>query len=76
MRHIDYFDRLDFQDYKVSLKASDVHMAVGAYRLIADQIEHRFIWASPKPVARPVAKSAIGLGMLLAEALATPCAYL
>ncbi|WP_226912804.1 flavodoxin-dependent (E)-4-hydroxy-3-methylbut-2-enyl-diphosphate synthase, partial [Halomonas sp. 3D7M] len=28
MRHIDYLDRLDFQEFKVSVKASDVFMAV------------------------------------------------
>ena len=71
MRHIDYFDRLDFQDYKVSLKASDVHMAVGAYRLIADQIEqplHLGITEAGGFRSGSV-KSAIGLGMLLAEGI-------
>ena len=39
MRHIDILDRLDFPDYKLSLKASDVFMTVAAYRIIASQIE-------------------------------------
>ena len=39
MRHIDILDRLDFQDFKLSVKASDVFMAVAAYRKIAAQIE-------------------------------------
>ena len=39
MRHIEILDRLDFQDFKVSLKASDVFMTIQSYRLIADQIE-------------------------------------
>ena len=39
MRHIDILDRLDFQDFKVSLKASDVFMTVLAYRQLASQIE-------------------------------------
>src|SRR5690554_465246 len=39
LRHVEHFDRLDFQDFKVSVKASDVFMAVGAYRLLAQQIE-------------------------------------
>ena len=30
MRHIDHLDRLDFEDFKVSVKASDVFMAVAA----------------------------------------------
>src|SRR5690606_893041 len=39
MRHIDILDQHDFQDFKVSLKASEVFMTVAAYRLIASQIE-------------------------------------
>ena len=39
MRHIDILDRLDFQEYKLSLKASDIFMTVAAYRQIASQIE-------------------------------------
>src|SRR5690606_40543591 len=39
MRHIDILDRLNFQDFKVSLKASDVFMTVHAYRTLASQIE-------------------------------------
>jgi (E)-4-hydroxy-3-methylbut-2-enyl-diphosphate synthase len=32
-RHIDMLDKFDFQDFKVSVKASDVFMAVAAYLL-------------------------------------------
>ena len=39
LRHIDILDRHDFQNYKVSLKASDIFMTVEAYRKIAGQIE-------------------------------------
>ena len=39
MRHIDILDRLDFQEFKVSLKASEIFMTVAAYRKIAGQIE-------------------------------------
>ncbi len=39
MRHVDHLDKLDFQNFKVSVKASDVFMAVAAYRLLARQIE-------------------------------------
>ena len=48
MRHVDYLDRLDFQNFKVSVKASDVFLAVGAYRLLAKQIDQPCIWASRK----------------------------
>ena len=39
LRHIDILDRLDFHNYKVSVKASDVFMAVEAYRLLATQTD-------------------------------------
>ena len=71
MRHVDILDKLDFQDFKVSLKASDVFMTVDAYKIIADQIEqplHLGITEAGGPRAGAV-KSAIGLGMLLADGI-------
>ncbi len=70
-RHIDYLDKLDFQDYKISLKASDVYMTVAAYRQLAAQIEqplHLGITEAGGLRAGAV-KSAIGLGMLLSEGI-------
>lgn len=71
LRHIDILDRLDFQDFKVSLKASDVHTTVAAYRQLADQIEqplHLGITEAGGARAGAV-KSAIGLGMLLNDGI-------
>jgi (E)-4-hydroxy-3-methylbut-2-enyl-diphosphate synthase len=71
MRHIDILDRLDFQDFKISLKASDVFMTVAAYRKLASQIEqplHLGITEAGGARAGAV-KSAIGLGMLLADGI-------
>ena len=71
LRHIDMLDRLDFQNFKVSLKASDVFMTVAAYRLLADQIEqplHLGITEAGGLRSGSV-KSAIGLGMLLADGI-------
>lgn len=71
MRHIDILDRLNFPDFKVSLKASDVFMTVHAYRKLADQIEqplHLGITEAGGLRSGSV-KSAIGLGMLLAEGI-------
>jgi (E)-4-hydroxy-3-methylbut-2-enyl-diphosphate synthase len=70
-RHIDILEHLDFHDYKVSLKASDVWMTVQAYRQLASQIDkplHLGITEAGGPRAGAV-KSAIGLGMLLAEGI-------
>ncbi|MFT7234627.1 MAG: (E)-4-hydroxy-3-methylbut-2-enyl-diphosphate synthase [Methylophagaceae bacterium] len=71
MRHIDILDRLNFPDFKVSLKASDVFMTVHAYRQLAGQIEqplHLGITEAGSLRSGAV-KSAIGIGMLLAEGI-------
>ncbi|HET19219.1 MAG TPA: flavodoxin-dependent (E)-4-hydroxy-3-methylbut-2-enyl-diphosphate synthase [Chromatiales bacterium] len=71
LRHVEILDRLNFPDFKVSLKASDVFLAVESYRLLAGQIEqplHLGITEAGGARAGAV-KSAIGLGMLLAEGI-------
>ena len=71
LRHIDILDKLNFPDFKVSLKASDVFMTVNAYKALADQIEqplHLGITEAGSLRSGAV-KSSIGLGMLLAEGI-------
>jgi (E)-4-hydroxy-3-methylbut-2-enyl-diphosphate synthase len=71
LRHIDWLDHYDFQNYKVSLKASDVFMTVSAYRILALQIEqplHLGITEAGGLRAGAV-KSAVGLGLLLSEGI-------
>jgi (E)-4-hydroxy-3-methylbut-2-enyl-diphosphate synthase len=70
-RHIDILDRLNFPDFKVSVKASNVYMAVHAYRLLSKQIDnplHLGITEAGGFRSGSV-KSAIGMGMLLAEGI-------
>jgi (E)-4-hydroxy-3-methylbut-2-enyl-diphosphate synthase len=71
MRHIDILDRLDFQEYKLSLKASNVFMAVEAYRKISTQIDQPLHLGITEAGALRggTVKSAIGLGMLLADGI-------
>lgn len=71
MRHVDILDRLNFDQFKVSVKASDVFLAVGAYRLLAKQIPQPLhLGITEAGGARSGAvKSAVGLGMLLAEGI-------
>ncbi|WP_350976733.1 flavodoxin-dependent (E)-4-hydroxy-3-methylbut-2-enyl-diphosphate synthase [Shewanella sp. AC34-MNA-CIBAN-0136] len=71
MRHVDILDRLNFDQFKVSVKASDVFLAVASYRLLAKQIRqplHLGITEAGGMRAGSV-KSAVGLGMLLAEGI-------
>ncbi len=71
MRHVDILDRLDFQEFKVSLKASNVFMTVEAYRLIANQIEQPLhLGVTEAGVLRSgTIKSSVALGMLLSEGI-------
>ncbi len=71
LRHVEILDRLDFKDFKVSVKASDVFLAVGAYRKLAGQIEQPLHLGITEAggFRSGAVKSAIGLGMLLAEGI-------
>jgi len=71
LRHIDILNRLDFQDFKVSLKASEIFLTLEAYRLLARRIEqplHLGITEAGGLRAGGI-KSAIGLGMLLCQGI-------
>ena len=71
LRHVEILDRLNFDQFKVSVKASDVFLAVEAYRLLAKSIKqplHLGITEAGGARAGAV-KSAIGLGMLFAEGI-------
>ncbi|MCW8856987.1 MAG: flavodoxin-dependent (E)-4-hydroxy-3-methylbut-2-enyl-diphosphate synthase [Kangiella sp.] len=70
-RHIEMLERHNFKDYKISLKASDVFMTVAAYRILAKEIDnplHLGITEAGSFRSGAV-KSAVGLGMLLAEGI-------
>ena len=71
LRHVDILDRLNFHNFKVSVKASDVFLAVGAYRLLAAQIDNPLQLGITEAggFRSGSVKSAIGLGMLLNEGI-------
>jgi (E)-4-hydroxy-3-methylbut-2-enyl-diphosphate synthase len=69
LRYCEDFERLQFRDIKISLKASGVRATIEAYRLIAGQCDyplHLGVTAAGPPETSLV-KSAIGIGTLLAE---------
>jgi (E)-4-hydroxy-3-methylbut-2-enyl-diphosphate synthase len=71
LHHIRILEDLDYPHIKVSLKASSVRMTVAAYRLLADQVDyplHLGVTEAGGFVTGSV-KSAIGLGILLAEGI-------
>lgn len=71
LHHIDILDRLDYQNFKLSLKASDVFMAVAAYRQIAGQIDQPLHLGITEAggLRSGTVKSSVGLGMLLMDGI-------
>lgn len=71
LRHVDILDRLNFNQFKVSVKASDVWVAVQSYQLLASRIDqplHLGITEAGSIRSGSI-KSAIGLGLLLSEGI-------
>lgn len=71
MRNIELLDREDFQDFKLSMKSSDIFMAVDAYRRIASQIEQPLHLGITEAggLRSGTVKSAVGLGALLMDGI-------
>ncbi len=68
---IDILDKLDFQDFKISLKASEVFMTLAAYRTLSDQVDNPFHLGITEAGGQRsgTVKSAIGLGSLLMDGI-------
>ena len=71
LKNVDILERHNFPDFKVSVKASDVFMAVAAYRGLAQQIKQPLHLGITEAGALRggTVKSAVGLGMLLMEGI-------
>ncbi|ODS22495.1 4-hydroxy-3-methylbut-2-en-1-yl diphosphate synthase [Candidatus Endobugula sertula] len=71
MRHIDILDQLNFYDFKVSVKASDVFMAVAAYRQLATKIDQPLHLGITEAggLRSGTVKSSVGLGVLLMDGI-------
>ncbi|MBF0450410.1 MAG: flavodoxin-dependent (E)-4-hydroxy-3-methylbut-2-enyl-diphosphate synthase [Candidatus Magnetomorum sp.] len=71
LRHIQLMHLLDFQNIKLSIKASDVPRTLMAYRLLSEQTTaplHLGVTEAGTLISGTV-KSALGIGMLLAEGI-------
>ncbi|HIN32910.1 MAG TPA: flavodoxin-dependent (E)-4-hydroxy-3-methylbut-2-enyl-diphosphate synthase [Nitrospirales bacterium] len=69
--HVKVIEDFGFTNMKVSLKASDVHLAVDAYRLFSEAIDypvHLGITEAGTSVTGTI-KSSVGLGLLLAAGI-------
>jgi (E)-4-hydroxy-3-methylbut-2-enyl-diphosphate synthase len=71
LRHVRILEDLGFSDIVISLKASDVHRTVAAYRLMASKVDyplHLGVTEAGTPFGGTI-KSAMGLGILLHEGI-------
>ncbi|MBQ23584.1 flavodoxin-dependent (E)-4-hydroxy-3-methylbut-2-enyl-diphosphate synthase [Alcanivorax sp.] len=71
LRHADILDRYDFQNFKVSVKASNVFMTLQAYRKLSSQLEQPLhLGVTEAGTFRSgTVKSAVALGSLLMEGI-------
>ena len=71
LRHIDILEKLGFDQYKISVKASNVFLTLDAYRLISAQIDNPLhLGVTEAGVYRTgTVKSAIALGSLLLDGI-------
>jgi (E)-4-hydroxy-3-methylbut-2-enyl-diphosphate synthase len=72
LRHVRLLEDLGFDLIKISLKASDVARTLKAYRLLAEEVDYPFHAGITEAggLYSGTVKSAVGLGLLLAEGLA------
>ena len=71
LHHVDLLARHDFDAIKISLKASDVHRTVAAYRLLSQKVDFPLhVGVTEAGGLYPgIVKSAMGIGMLLADGI-------
>lgn len=71
LRHVAILEKFNYPEFKVSVKASEVFMAVEAYRLLAKEIEQPLHLGITEAggLRGGTVKSAVGLGMLLMDGI-------
>ncbi len=76
-RELEHFHAVDFDDVKISVKASNVPLMIEAYRLLADTVDHPLhlgvTEAGPLPAG--LLKATVGIGTLLAEGIGDTIRY-
>jgi (E)-4-hydroxy-3-methylbut-2-enyl-diphosphate synthase len=77
VQELGYFAEVDFDDVKISVKASNVPLMIDAYRLLAETVDHPLhlgvTEAGPPPAG--LIKSTAGIATLLAEGIGDTIRY-
>lgn len=71
LRHVAILERLDYPDFKISVKASEIFMAVEAYELLAQRVDQPLHLGITEAggLRSGTVKSAAGLGALLMQGI-------
>ena len=71
MRHLRILERLDFHDIVISIKSSNVHNMIAAYRLLAQQCDYPLHLGVTEAGTKDmgIVKNAIGIGSLLSDGI-------
>jgi len=76
-RELDYFRQVDFEDVKISVKASNVPIMIEAYRQLADAVDYPLhlgvTEAGPPPAG--LVKATAGMATLLSEGIGDTIRY-
>src|SRR5436190_3097297 len=76
-RELDHFREVDFDDVKISVKASNVPLMVEAYRMLSEQVDHPLhlgvTEAGPPPAG--IVKATAGIATLLLEGIGDTIRY-
>ena len=77
VQELGYFSEVDFEDVKISVKASNVPLMIDAYRLLSETVDHPLhvgvTEAGPPPAG--LVKSTAGIATLLAEGIGDTIRY-
>jgi (E)-4-hydroxy-3-methylbut-2-enyl-diphosphate synthase len=71
LRHIHILEECNYEEMKVSLKASDPPMMIEAYRMLSDQVDYPFhlgVTEAGTPGVGTI-KSSVGLGAVLSQGI-------
>ncbi len=71
LEQVEILERLDYRDFKISVKASHVPTMIRAYRMLADKVPyplHLGVTEAGTPFAGSI-KSAVGMGALLMDGI-------
>jgi (E)-4-hydroxy-3-methylbut-2-enyl-diphosphate synthase len=71
LEEVELLEKLDFRDFKISVKATSVPTMIRAYRMLSDKVPyplHLGVTEAGTPFSGSI-KSAVGIGTLLAEGI-------